>query len=426
MVWAGCNSPSFAKAQKSLHQLAELNVSSKQINRLTHQTGQEMLEDRQTRQAAYQATQAKKPLPQNQQTPPEPQLPNPPQVVAVEMDGGRWRARQERSGPGVHSPCWREMKVGCLVRLQSEPTLEDPRPNVPSCFLQRPQVQKLVRQLHSQTGVSTKRQDDLLDIEEILNAEQEKISPHNASSEGSRKTQSTSWRPKRLQRTCVGTQQNAEEFGKLLAAEADSRDFFLAPRKAFLGDGQSCNWTIHQKHFKDFVPIADFVHLVSYVYGFAMALGMTADESWAEYVRWIESIWGGAGGEVLREWKKIAREKGVPESEALNEDDPLRPLQRGLTYLSNNLNRIDYPRYRKLGLPVTSTLVESLIKEYNYRIKGTEKFWNNPSGAEPMLEVCSANLSEDERFDDFFANRPGCRYLKRSTQNRSPDHAQAT
>jgi hypothetical protein len=37
---------------------------------------------------------------------------------------------------------------------------------------------------------------------------------------------------------------------------------------------------------------------------------------------------------------------------------------------------VDYPRYRKLGLPVTSTLMESLVKEFNLRVKGTEKFWN--------------------------------------------------
>jgi len=32
--------------------------------------------------------------------------------------------------------------------------------------------------------------------------------------------------------------------------------------------------------------------------------------------------------------------------------------------LSNSTSRIDYPKYRRLGLPVTSSMVESLLKEF--------------------------------------------------------------
>ena len=45
-----------------------------------------------------------------------------------------------------------------------------------------------------------------------------------------------------------------------------------------------------------------------------------------------------------------------------------------------------YPEYRKQGMPVTSSMVESLIKEVNYRVQGTEKFWDNPEGAEAILQ----------------------------------------
>jgi hypothetical protein len=36
--------------------------------------------------------------------------------------------------------------------------------------------------------------------------------------------------------------------------------------------------------------------------------------------------------------------------------------------------------------------VESLIKEINYRVKGTEKFWDNPEGAEAILQLRAAVL----------------------------------
>jgi hypothetical protein len=56
-----------------------------------------------------------------------------------------------------------------------------------------------------------------------------------------------------------------------------------------------------------------------------------------------------------------------------------------ITYLENNQKRMHYPEYRRQGLPVTTAWMESLVKEVNYRVKGTEMFWNNPEGAEADL-----------------------------------------
>jgi hypothetical protein len=59
-----------------------------------------------------------------------------------------------------------------------------------------------------------------------------------------------------------------------------------------------------------------------------------------------------------------------------------------------------------------------LVKQFNLRVKGTEKFWNDPAGAEAILTVRAALLSEDDRFNEFFATRPGCRYRRRSSQEK--------
>jgi len=48
---------------------------------------------------------------------------------------------------------------------------------------------------------------------------------------------------------------------------------------------------------------------------------------------------------------------------------------------------MDYPAYRQAGLPVTTAWMESLVKEINYRVKGTEMFWNDPEGAEAILSA---------------------------------------
>ena len=68
---------------------------------------------------------------------------------------------------------------------------------------------------------------------------------------------------------------------------------------------------------------------------------------------------------------------------------------------------MDYPRWRRQGLPTTSGLAESLVGQFNARVKGKEKFWNRPGGAEAILQVRAALLSEDGRLERHFASRPG-------------------
>jgi hypothetical protein len=325
----------------------------------------------------------------------------------------------------VTRPHWREFQAGVAVRLHSELSAEDPRPEVPRLFLTRPQVHKLVSQLHRQRGGGQAAGSDEnapegageQSIGELLGGE--KLVENAADASGREPPPRSASRPQRLLRTCVATLAGAEACGRLLAAEAAARGLHQADRKAFVADGQACNWSVWERHFQrlNYVPIADFIHLLSYVYGLAMAVGRNADDAWRLHVAWITALWQGRAAEVLAEWRALAEQHGVPPDQALPDNDPRRPLQRGLTYLSNNLGRVDYPRYRRLGLPTTSTLMESLVKEFNLRVKGTEKFWNDPQGAEAILTVRAALLSEDDRFNAFFANRPGCRYRRQTRQH---------
>ena len=68
---------------------------------------------------------------------------------------------------------------------------------------------------------------------------------------------------------------------------------------------------------------------------------------------------------------------------------------------------MNYPRYRCLGLPCVSAWMESLVKEFNYRVKGSEKFWNRGDNAEAILQARAAVLSEDERLTQHLARRAG-------------------
>ena len=113
--------------------------------------------------------------------------------------------------------------------------------------------------------------------------------------------------------------------------------------------------------------------------------------------------------ELLARQERLGR---PPPGEELAAADPRAVVAEALSYLGNNQRRMDYPRYRREGLPVTSSLVESLVGEFNARVKGRDKYWNRGPGTEAMLQVRAAVLSQDNRLARYFAERPGRRYRR--------------
>jgi hypothetical protein len=57
--------------------------------------------------------------------------------------------------------------------------------------------------------------------------------------------------------------------------------------------------------------------------------------------------------------------------------------------------------------------VESLVGQVNARLKSKQKYWNRGAGAEAMLQLRAAVLSEDDRLDRYLAERPGSPYRRR-------------
>ena len=117
----------------------------------------------------------------------------------------------------------------------------------------------------------------------------------------------------------------------------------------------------------------------------------------------------------LRQW---LAPHGLDDQSKLDDNDPLKPVVNAARYLRNNRSRMDYPCYRRLGLPVTSALMESLVKEVNYRVKGTEMFWNDPEGAEAILQVRAAALCDDDRLARYLDLRTMLAALKKCRERR--------
>jgi hypothetical protein len=68
-----------------------------------------------------------------------------------------------------------------------------------------------------------------------------------------------------------------------------------------------------------------------------------------------------------------------------------------------------YDEYRRQGLPLMSSHVESTIEQINYRVKVTEKFWSE-AGAEALLELRADYMSDGGCVRGFLAASASVRY----------------
>jgi hypothetical protein len=271
--------------------------------------------------------------------------------------------------------------------------------------LDAPKVDEMVRDIQANHG--KRQENELPQLEELA---LDKARPVSSATQAADETAAAkpAWPPRRTKngRTCVATMQDCHAFGKMVAAEAYRRNFHAAKRGALLGDGGAWIWTQHKKWFSYLTPVADFVHPLTYLYVTATAVSANVSERWQQYVSWMRQCWQGGVADVIADMEaRLAQRE--PHTGKLPATDPREVLRRTIGYLRNNQHHMNYPEYRKQGLPVTSSLVESLIKEVNYRVKGTEKFWDNPEGAEAILQLRAAVLSDDNRLRTFVLTRPG-------------------
>ncbi len=292
---------------------------------------------------------------------------------------GEFKHELKKVPNGVQDPHWRETKNALFMRMSGVDFSEDPQSDLPSCFTDRNYMKKLLSGL----------------------AEEPESEPG-----GNSKSDLQSWRPERLFRTCLSSLADSKEFGRMMEAEADSRGFYRAEKQAFVGDGQQYNWSIQQQHFPTFTPILDIPHAIEHLYEAARVVRENKDDVWDLYVSWMTACWQGKISEIVEGMQREQEIIGKP-IPGCDDTDARKVLADTITYLVNNQERMDYPRYRREGLPITSAHMESLVKEVGYRVKGTEKFWNDGQSAESILQVRTAILSDDERFEKHLANRPG-------------------
>jgi hypothetical protein len=411
LLYATAEVKSHNKAAKLLDVLDDVSISGRHLNRLAEAIGLEM---------AAQRDHAVEDFVHHRRQPPTAPAP---EVAVIGLDGGRVLTRESGQGTGVHGQGWKEDKVACLQTMKGATFSVDPHPEPPRCFLDAPKVDEMVRDIQANHG--KRQENELPQLQDLaLDKPSASTSPATATPTETTEALKPAWPPKRLEnsRTCVATMQDCHAFGKMVAAEAYRRNFHAAKRGGLLGDGGAWIWTQHQKWFSYLTPIADFVHPLTYLYVTATAVSANVSARWQQYVVWMTQCWQGGVADVVADMEsRLAHLQPHTGPGKLPATDPREVLRRTIGYLRNNQDHMNYPEYRKQGLPVTSSLVESLIKEINYRVKGTEKFWDNPEGAEAILQLRAAVLSDDNRLQTFVLTRPG----SATRRDQETQHAQA-
>lgn len=389
---AAAHAPSFPMGALVLRKIGDISITGRGLNKTTVKIGTEMVQERDTCTEVYF----------NQMLPRQHAQPKTPiSLACVSIDGGRMQTRDEGGGKGVHHPHWRETKNALFLRMKSDTFSRDPHPDLPACFADRKRMKTLLTGVGEGQAPTSEEASGAI-VEE---AAEEKID--------------NDWRPERLFRTCLSSLTDSDTFGRMMEVEADARGFYHAEKKAFVSDGLPYNWTIQQLHFRDFTPILDFVHAVERLYEASRCVNADEDRRWEDHLRWADACWSGQIDQVIIELKQRQRQLGLPPKDC-EKTDPRKLFSAAIGYFENNAARMNYPEYRKEGLPTTSAHMESFVKELNARVKGTEKFWNDGASGEAILQLRAAALCDDDRLSNFLQNRPGHPFHPNVPASKSP------
>lgn len=367
----------------------------KTVERLTRAIGQERVAGRDREVTAF----AEMPLARKFDAPAGVE---PPALAVVMVDGGRLQIR-ERSTPSGEPEAvassefdehpadakgfWREDKVGTLLEMGSQVHAADPCPEVPPGFLDVLRIPILAREIGK---VSARAEGDAGEAATV---------PPAVAAEAGR----AAYEPPEVgHRRVVASCRPWPLFAVMVAQAAHAAGFQKAARKAFVADGSANNWRLRARFFGSFVAVLDFIHALSYVFAAATA-GRGFAAGWACYREWIGWVWKGEVAKVIEALGRRQEEVGEPDA-GESETSVRSIVAKALGYLRNHADKMKYDEYRKEGLPITSSLMESAVKQMNRRVKGSEKFWCE-QGAEGIVQLRADHLDDDAPLDDFWQRR---------------------
>ncbi len=401
MVYSGATAVSFAKASQDILHLTDLTISEERVRRACGHVGGDLINQQQRLQEAFQS----KPLPE--QSYGKPADVEPPEIACVMCDGGRYQlldrsvvspvCRSARKGKH-----WKESRIGLLMSMDGQQHESDPQPTLPPSLCYTAMADKLSE--IGKTGAKLDLPGEELPGEELPGKGAATEETSTAASDGLPG-------PTLGHRNVVASRQSWEAFGPLLASQAWYRGLAAATRKVFVSDGSPTIEKLQRMHFSHYTSVLDILHALSYGLAAARAVSDNETSAKGKYDSWAAKIWQGRVDCVVDELTAYGRKFGEPPPDA-SDDDPREIIRRPRVYYENHACRMDYPSYRRAGFPLTSSLMESMVKQVSRRVKGTEKYWSS-LGGESILRLCGVYLSDDEPMRAYWDRRsrhaPGVR-----------------
>ncbi len=389
MVYAGVQSRSFAEGSAHLKNLAQLSISDERIRRVTHQMAEERMAQQDRLMSAYR----NKLLPeQRSQKPADVEVPD---IACVMCDGGRYQlldrqapqAEDRSSNTQRRGKHWHESRVALLASMKGEHHEVDPQPKMPNCL----EFYAIGTTLNEMANVGGRP--GAKEIEEQRPAQEH-------SEQAKQDVQESLVGPKLVSRNVVASGQNWEAFGPMVATRAWYLGFAAAKHKVFVSDGSSTIETLQETHFSHSTSVLDLLHGLGYCMHVARATTSDEPNTAKQYNHWAELIWQGKVDEVIKEFDILQAMHGNPPPDCKAED--VREVIRvARVYYTNHQHRMKYPEYRRLGYPLTSSLMESTVKQINHRVKGSEKYWGT-AGGERILRLRADYLSDDKPMTTFW------------------------
>lgn len=182
-------------------------------------------------------------------------------------------------------------------------------------------------------------------------------------------------------------------FEKMERELARVRELYPQARYVGIADGARDQWDWLERHTE--LSILDFWHASEYVnrVAGAFARGKARQEAWTQDACHRLKHHKGAAARLLADLKE-ARGRGVPGNIA-------EEVERTITYFENQKERMDYHRYRLMGLPIGSGVTEAackcIVKE---RLCGSGMRWQL-DGAQEVLTL-RAMIKSSGRWEQFW------------------------
>jgi Uncharacterised protein family (UPF0236) len=184
--------------------------------------------------------------------------------------------------------------------------------------------------------------------------------------------------------TYVGTFEDCRALGTLLRAEALRRGYARAQRTVYLGDGAAWIWENARLNFPDAVQILDFYHASEHLGELARALHGAGERAKSLQSTWCHELKAQSAAPIIEQaQRQLEAQRGELSAEAIASSE------REIAYLSTNLERTRYGRFRAQGYFIGSGVVEAGCKTVvGRRLKQSGMFWSHRGGDDLLALRC--------------------------------------